>query len=318
MISVITPTFNRKEMLKDVIKCLLDQTYKNWELIIIDDCSTDGTEEMMKEYKKNSQIRYYRNEENLKNPGINRNKGFNLAKGDYVVFMDDDDYYIDNAYFERVLNIFETNKDKNLCLVTANSYIEIVSTQKRKKANVGVSGFINGTDFLLGIGDKYEKPQSTFTSIFTMESLKKAELADMKMVNDYAIYLRALLFGNAYIIEDCIGCYRVHNNNISFNIEKKFLMENLAERVWVKPKLVDKIGSKKVKTWWKNQMIVLTKYFLLKTNPPKKDGKEVIKYIKKNTDNDILFTLLMDTMCTIYKPYNFIKPTIKKILGKQK
>lgn len=316
MISVVTPTYNRKEMLNDVIKCLTEQTYSDWELIIIDDCSTDGTEEMMKQYKKNSKIRYYRNEKNMKNPGINRNKGFNLAKGDYVVFMDDDDYYIDNTFFERVMSIYSNNKNKDLCLVTANSYTESVCNGKRKKADIGATGFIDGIEFLLGIGNKYEKPQSTFTSVFTITSLKQAGLENMKMVNDYAIYLRALLFGNAYIISDCIGCYRIHDNNISFNIEKKFLMENLAERVWVKPKLIEKKGSKLVNTWWKNQMKILVRYFLFKSNPPKKDGKEVIKYIKKNTSYDLMFNTKLNIMYFSYKPYCFIKPFIKKILGK--
>ena len=314
MISVVTPTFNRKDMLKDVIKCLFNQTYQDWELIIIDDCSTDGTQEMMKDYENNPKIRYYRNEVNMKNPGINRNKGFNLAKGDYVVFMDDDDYYIDNTYFDRVMTIYENNKDKNLCLVTANSYIEVISRGTKNKGNIGIDGFVDGKEFLLGIGNKYNKPQSTFTSIFTMESLKKAELADMKMVNDYAIYLRALLFGNVYIISDCIGCYRVHNNNISFSIEKKFLMENLAERVWVKPKLMEDIGEKRVNKWWKSQMIVLVRYFLFKSNPPKKDGREVIDYILKNTSKDLSFIILLNVMYFVYKPFFAIKPIAKKIL----
>lgn len=316
MISIITPSYNRKNMLKDVIECLFNQTYKDWELIIIDDCSTDGTQEMMEGYKNNSQIKYYRNSVNMKNPGISRNKGFNLAKGDYVVFMDDDDYYIDDTFFERVMDIYEKNKDKNLCLVTANAYIDVISNGIRKKGDIGIKGFVDGTDFLTGIGNKYKKPQSTFTSVFTMESLKKAELADMKMVNDYAIYLRALLFGNAHIIDDCIGCYRIHDANISFNIEKKFLMENLAERVWVKPKLIKKIGEKKVNEWWKVQMIVLVRYFLFKSNPPKKDAKEVIEYIKKNTSHDYYFLLKIIIMYIGYKPYGILKPILKKIIRK--
>lgn len=316
MISIITPSYNRKNMLKDVIECLLNQTYKNWELIIIDDCSTDGTQEMMEGYKNNPQINYYRNSVNIKNPGISRNKGFNLAKGDYVVFMDDDDYYIDDTFFERVMDIYEKNKDKNLCLVTANAYIEVISSGIRKKGNIGIKGVVDGTELLTGIGDKYKKPQSTFTSVFTMESLKKAELASMKMVNDYAIYLRALLFGNAYIIDDCIGCYRVHDTNISFNIEKKFLMENLAERVWVKDKLIKKIGEKKVNEWWKVQMIVLVRYFLFMSNPSKKDANEVIGYIKKNTVSNYYFLFKIIIMYITYKPYGVLKPIAKKIIGK--
>lgn len=316
MISVITPSYNRKNMLKDVIECISNQTYKDWELIIIDDCSTDGTQDMMKDYEKNHKIRYYRNDTNVKNPGINRNKGFNLAEGDYVVFMDDDDYYIDDTFFERVMNIYKNNKDKNLCLVTANAYVEVISNGVRKKTNVGVKGFIDGTDFLLGIGNKYNKPQSTFTSVFTMESLQKAELVDMKMVNDYAIYLRALLFGNAYVIDDCIGCYRVHDTNISFNIEKNFLMENLAERVWVKTKLIKKIGEEKVNKWWKAQMIVLVRYFLFKSNPPKKEGKEIIEYVKKNTSYNLIFSIKLKFMYLVYKTYGRLKPILKKMLGR--
>lgn len=313
MISIITPTYNRKEMLLDVINCIKNQTYQDFELIIVDDCSTDGTKEMMQNYTFDKRIKYFRNGEN-KGPGYNRNFGFKKATGEYIIFMDDDDYYIDNCFFEKAIHVFENNTYNNLCLVTANAYVENVKLGIRKLASIGIKGNVDGTEFLMNLGRKYAKPQSTFTSVFKAEALKKADISNMKMVNDYAIYLRALLYGDVYVIEDAIGVYRVHSNNISSRIEKSFLLDNLAERVWVKERLLNKMDKKNIEKWWKNQMIILLKYFLLGTNPSLKDGWEVGSFMIRNSTFSFIFSIIIYLMVFSYKIIFHLKKIIKKVV----
>lgn len=89
-VSIILPTFNRGRLIEDCIFSLVGQTYSNFELIVLDDCSDDETEltvlELSKKYK---QIRYFRNEIRKGLPA-NRNKGLSLAKGNFVFFIEDD------------------------------------------------------------------------------------------------------------------------------------------------------------------------------------------------------------------------------------
>ncbi len=90
-ISVIIPSYNRAHILKNAVSSVLEQSYKNIELILVDDCSTDNTKEIAKEIT-DSRFRYHRLE---KNSGacIARNKGIELAKGEYIAFNDSDDHW---------------------------------------------------------------------------------------------------------------------------------------------------------------------------------------------------------------------------------
>lgn len=88
MISIITPTYNRAYLLPRMIKSVLNQTFKDWELIIVDDGSTDDTSQIIENFK-DSRIKYFFKD----NSGAtaSRNLGVNKAQGDYVIFLDSDD-----------------------------------------------------------------------------------------------------------------------------------------------------------------------------------------------------------------------------------
>ncbi len=89
MVSVIIPTYNRMGTLERSVESVLKQTYDNFELLIIDDGSTDGTEDYVRGLE-DERIRYHRNESNM-GPSASRNKGAALAKGEYLAFQDSDD-----------------------------------------------------------------------------------------------------------------------------------------------------------------------------------------------------------------------------------
>ena len=83
LVSIVLPTYNGEKYLADSIESVISQTYKNWELIIINDCSTDKTLEIAQSYAaKDNRIKVYSNDENLKVPK-SLNRGFSLANGKY-------------------------------------------------------------------------------------------------------------------------------------------------------------------------------------------------------------------------------------------
>ena len=91
LVSIITPVHNSERFLQQTIDSVLAQTYKDWEHILVDDCSTDGSAELIKAYTStDARIRYIRLNENS-GAGIARNKAIEQAKGDYIAFLDSDD-----------------------------------------------------------------------------------------------------------------------------------------------------------------------------------------------------------------------------------
>lgn len=118
-ISVIIPVYNVEEYLKECLDSVINQTLKEIEIICIDDCSTDSSYSILEEYaKKDSRIVLIKNKENM-GVGYNRNIGIKEAKGEYIGFIDSDDY-ISEDYYE---NLYNTAKKYNSDVVnTLNIY----------------------------------------------------------------------------------------------------------------------------------------------------------------------------------------------------
>jgi len=107
LVSIIIPTYNRAKLLPRTINSVLKQNYKNWELIVIDDRSTDNTKELIEGYsKKDSRIKYVLNY-HKKGPGGARNCGIENAKGKYIAFLDSDDEWF-KQHLEESIAILES------------------------------------------------------------------------------------------------------------------------------------------------------------------------------------------------------------------
>ncbi len=118
LISVILTNYNGARFLEKTIASVLNQTYKNFELIVIDDCSTDSSEKIIKSYKNSDKrIRYYRTTKNSGNASLPRNLGISKSKGRYVAFIDSDDYWYSDKLRYQILNI-----KNNLLSFTAANY----------------------------------------------------------------------------------------------------------------------------------------------------------------------------------------------------
>ncbi len=119
-VSVIISTYNDAEYLAESVQSVLDQTYQNIECIIIDDCSTDNTVEII-ENMKDERIRYIRNE---KNKGLiaNLNAGIALATGEYIARLDSDDYWMQTDKLEKQVEFLDEHKSYGLVGTHARVY----------------------------------------------------------------------------------------------------------------------------------------------------------------------------------------------------
>lgn len=107
LVTVHICTYNRANTIKKALDSVISQTYKNLQILIVDDASSDNTEEIVRKYS-DDRIEYYKNESNL---GItkNRNKALSLSKGKYIAVLDSDDYWIDENKISDQVNFLEKN-----------------------------------------------------------------------------------------------------------------------------------------------------------------------------------------------------------------
>ena len=93
LVSIIMPSYNTAKYIVNAIHSVLQQTYSNWELIIVDDCSTDNTDEIIKPFLVDDRIIYLKNEKNS-GAAISRNRALREAKGRWIAFLDSDDLWL--------------------------------------------------------------------------------------------------------------------------------------------------------------------------------------------------------------------------------
>lgn len=124
-VSVIITTFNRFEILNECIQSVRDQTYKNIEIIVVDDCSTDSRYTSLHDFEN---VRFVRLEKNMRlvhntraAQGATRNEGLKLATGDYICFLDDDDLFHPTKVAEQVA-VLESHRNHDVCGTNMNRF----------------------------------------------------------------------------------------------------------------------------------------------------------------------------------------------------
>lgn len=134
-VSIIIPTFNRRDYITTALDSVLAQSYKDYEIIIIDDGSSDDTKEVLKPYQNN--IRYFYQD----NRGIpaTRNKGIREAQGDYIAFLDSDDYWLPEK-LKRQIECFKQNPHHGMVATRCSSITP--DGRFRKKNRPGKSGWV--------------------------------------------------------------------------------------------------------------------------------------------------------------------------------
>lgn len=201
LVSIIMPAYNAEKYIKESIESVLAQTYKNWELIIIDDCSKDGTIDVIRQYQMlDNRIRVISLE---RNAGVAnaRNVGMELAQGRYIAFLDSDDLWLDIKLEEQIRFM----QQKQIYF----------SFSKYRRFTDGKNGKI--VDVLTCVNYRkalYGNPIGCLTVCFDRRFIQEFRFSKQRH-EDYIAWLNILKSNNicAYGIPKILALYRVGNNN---------------------------------------------------------------------------------------------------------
>ena len=143
LVSVIIPAYNCADYLDITLDSVTNQTYKNWEVIVVDDCSTDNTAEVVQKYiKKDERIKYHKLDKNS-GAAVARNTAVKLAQGKYMAFLDSDDVWFPEKLSKQISFMEEKNY-----LFTCTSYTKIDEEGKYLNRTIGVRKKSNYNDIL--------------------------------------------------------------------------------------------------------------------------------------------------------------------------
>lgn len=238
LLSVIIPTYNRKDMLKEAVDSVLQQDYDNMQIIVSDNASTDGTYILMEEYKAlYDNIIYIRREKNL-GPKINGYKAYeDYAQGKYIFFLCDDDYLIGNTFFSNAVEVFETNP--NVTIVTGHVQMYFEEHDKYYTIPYNNESLIKGIDYFINqssmtLGGKYPEIISLFFLVKKEDLDRNPIFKWFTDSADIAIKLYNTSFGDVYFLNEFMGCYRLHKG-----VRETSNLDNLEEPIISSLKLID-------------------------------------------------------------------------------
>ncbi len=219
LVSVIIPAYNQGAFLAETLDCVLAQTYENWECIIVNDGSTDNTEDVALAYcAKDKRFGYVKKE----NGGLSsaRNAGLDVAKGDYIQFLDSDDLIHPTKFEKQVVLTEEHRADVVVChhtLFTTDVSATFDNEVSLAKYNLTSDGFLYtwGTGFVIAI----------HSGLFSHAFLTKYNLRfeeRVRAIEDWMMWSLLAVY-NAKFIEhsDVMSYYRVHSASMSHDTAKQ-------------------------------------------------------------------------------------------------
>lgn len=223
LVSIIVPVYNAEKFLEDTILTVLNQSYTNWELLLINDCSTDSSKKIYEKYKKNKMIKWIDMECNC-GPALARNKGIDMAKGRFLCFIDSDDRW-DKDKLEKQIDFMKQKK----CSFSYTSYEfadencqptgkKVIAKEKMTYKECLKNNII-----------------STITVMFDLDMIQKdlIKMPNLKYVEDTATWWKILRNGYvAYGIPDLFSFYRrIPNSNSSNKLKTQRYLWDLYRNV---------------------------------------------------------------------------------------
>lgn len=181
-ISVIVAVYNTEKYLDRCIESLLNQTYKNMELVIVEDCSTDSSRKLLKKYKENKNIKVFYNREN-RGLSYSRNYGLKKSTGDFIGYIDSDDY-VEPDYYEKLMSSIKDNKsDIAIC------DIKLVDEQTNKIQRCKC--YTNDFDVCSVVNNGFAA--SACNKLFKRKNIEKYPFAEGKVNEDIAVVIPTVI-----------------------------------------------------------------------------------------------------------------------------
>jgi glycosyltransferase involved in cell wall biosynthesis len=208
LVSIITPLFNAGTFISETLISVRQQSYSNWEHIIVDDASTDNSVSIAETFANNdARIKLIRSEQNL-GAAVCRNKATDLAKGDFIAFLDSDDLWHPNKLTQQLKFMKETK-----CEVSFTNYLHIDENgellQKRVKALAQLTYRKQRRNNYIG----------NLTGMYEVVKLGKITAPNIRKRQDWAVWLEAIKRSGkpAMGLQEDLAYYRIRSGSISAN-----------------------------------------------------------------------------------------------------
>jgi teichuronic acid biosynthesis glycosyltransferase TuaG len=226
MVSIITPAYNSSKFISETICSVINQTYQDWELLIVDDCSTDNTVELIDYYATlDSRVKLIRNKKNT-GAAEARNVALRKAKGNLIAFLDSDDLWLPNKLEKQIAFMQE-----NAYSFTFTAYQCVNEKGDKVIYNVNAKEELNYKKFLknTAIG--------TLTVLINKQDTNYFEMPNIRSSHDMALWLELMKRGfTAYGLNICLAKYRqVEGSNTSSKLKA-------AKDVWMVYRKIEKMN----------------------------------------------------------------------------
>lgn len=202
LVSIIMPSWNTATYIAESIQSVLNQTYKHWELIIVDDCSSDNTAEVVSRFQ-DERIKFLVNERNL-GAALTRNRALREARGEWIAFLDSDDLWQPQK-LEKQLQFMRDNG----YVFSYHEYEKI--DEASQPLNIEVSGPAVVTRQKMY---NYGYP-GCLTFMYSAKAMGLVQIKDIKKNNDYAILLQLCKKADCYLLKENLAQYRIRKKSIS-------------------------------------------------------------------------------------------------------
>ena len=202
LVSIIMPAWNTGKFIKESIQSVINQTYTNWELIIVDDCSNDNTKDMIFSFD-DKRIRYFKNARNM-GAALTRNRALREARGEWIAFLDSDDLW----KCVKLENQIEFMQKNNL-VFSYHEYIKI--DECSEPLNIYVSGPRVVTKRKMY---NYGYP-GCLTFMYSAKTMGLIQINNINKNDDYAILLKLCKKANCYLLKENLASYRIRKNSLS-------------------------------------------------------------------------------------------------------
>lgn len=216
MVSIITPVYNCEKLIRETIECVIDQTYENWEMILVDDCTLDNAAEIIKEMAENDKrIKYVKLKQNS-GAAVARNKALELSQGRFIAYLDADDLWKKDKLEKQVKFMLENNyaftcTDYEKIDEKGNSLNKVITIPKKVNYNL----FLRNT-IIQTVGVMVDT-KITGKEVLVMPNIRRRQ--------DAATWCQLLKAGyDCYEVPECLSYYRVVSNSLSSNKFKAIKM----------------------------------------------------------------------------------------------
>ena len=197
LVSIIMPTYNCEHFIAEAIRSVLAQTYTDWELIIVDDCSTDNTAQIVASFD-DTRIVYQRNEKNV-GAALTRNKALQIAKGHYIAFLDADDLWAPEKL------------EHQIAFMEKNGYDFTYTVFRRTDKPLRIAG----PKHVTRLGMYAFCWPACPTVMYNRQKIGLIQITDLRKNNDYAMWLHVIQKADCYLLNEELFFYNKHAGSVS-------------------------------------------------------------------------------------------------------